>query len=221
MIRFFSCGAIVSLVLSAQAFGEDQLTSDAALDFHVQPTTDVPVLHLAMNVQAPPAEPMPKAVPVFGAADSWRYNFFVGGGFAIVNARDTVLAMAGAGVSYFIIDNFSIDFELLFAGFNQPGEDALGVGFNVLVRWHIIAHETWSFYIDGGAGILGTSANVPPGTLSFNFTPQAGVGVSFEVAEDTRLFIGARVHHVSNANLGDTNIGLDNILAYAGVSFPF
>lgn len=213
------------LSLTTAAAMADATTADARLDFHLQPTADTPIIALAMNAQdadepALEASAAP-AISTFGMADTWRLNFQAGGAFAIDEDKDTIIGLGGVGVSYFVIDNVSLELELNMFGFDQPGKDALGLGFNVIVRWHFIAQDTWSIYIDGGAGMLGTTANVPPGTISFNFMPQAGLGVSFEIAENTRAFIGARLHHISNANIGDTNSGLDNFLAYAGVSFPF
>jgi hypothetical protein len=221
VFKLTSCGIVASLVLASHASASD-LLAGAALDFHHVPSVDVPVVSLKMNVQAEDvSETVAPGAAAFGTEDTWRLNFLAGGGFAVDEDKDTIFGLAGVGFSYFIIENISLEIELYGAGFDQPGEDAAGIGFNLLVRWHFVAQDTWSLYFDGGAGMLGTTANVPPGTISFNFTPQAGVGATFEIADETRLFVGVRLHHISNANIGDQNFGLDNIMAYAGVSFPF
>ena len=51
-------------------------------------------------------------------------------------------------------------------------------------------------------------------------TPQAGFGFTFEVADDTRLLVGGRWHHISNATLFDSNPGRDSLLLYLGLSLP-
>lgn len=122
-------------------------------------------------------------------------------------------------------------FELLmeFGGwyFNQDGDDALGANFNLLFRWHFLTfgeRDDWTVFVDGGAGILGTTENVPPGGTGFNFTPRAGFGFTHRLDEsDARLIFGLRWHHISNARIeGDSrNPGRDGAFVYAGVQFPF
>lgn len=221
VFKMTTLGIVVSLFIAAHTCaGGTQ--AGAAIDFHHVPTADSSVVLLSMDVEEPEAvEAEAPSVAPFGTQDTWRFNIMAAGGFALDEDRESTFVLAGVSFSYFLIDNFSLEFEFNVMGFDQPGTDAIGGNFNLLLRWHIIARETWSIYVDAGAGILGTSAKVPPGALALNFTPQAGIGVSFEVAENTRMFIGARLHHVSNANLADYNIGLDNAMAYVGLSFPF
>jgi hypothetical protein len=69
--------------------------------------------------------------------------------------------------------------------------------------------------------VPGPDSDEPDGGTYFNFTPQAGVGASFAVAEDTRLLAGVRWHHISNARSSDNNPGRDSLEIYAGVSFAF
>jgi hypothetical protein len=181
--------------------------------------------------------PVPRAVapaPVFGEKDSWRWYLSGGYGWEFEATHDE-FAIFGGGVSYFMADNLSLNFELNGLYWDQETEsgypdshDAWGVNFNLLVRWHFLARETWSLYTDGGAGVMGTTERVPgpdsdepDGGTYFNFTPQAGIGASFEVAPDTRLLAGVRWHHVSNARTWGNNPGRDSLLIYAMVSIPF
>lgn len=221
MFKLHVCGWGLIFLLASAVSADDALTG-AALDFKVEPSGEGSVITLAMDVEDP--DELETYVPpasTFGMQDTWRFNIQAGGGFAVDSDKDTIFAFGGVGLSYFIIEDVSLELEFNVMGFDQPGEDAAGFNFNLMVRWHFIAEDTWSLYVDGGAGMLGTTANVPTGTLSFNFTPQAGIGATLEIAQDTRLFVGMRIHHVSNANIGDQNFGLDNFMAYAGVSFPF
>jgi lipid A 3-O-deacylase len=41
------------------------------------------------------------------------------------------------------------------------------------------------------------------------------------VGNDVRLLVGARWHHISNANLYRDNPGRDSLMGYVGLSFPF
>ena len=160
-----------------------------------------------------------KPAPAFGTAGSMRLNFQ--GGFGWQPHDDAKLALGGAGVSYFMIDNLSIDLELNGLYISQDPDDTAGVNLNLMLRYHVLARETWSLYVDGGAGLLFTGEDVPEDGTEYNFTPQAGGGVTFDVGSGNRLFAGVRWYHISNANLGDNNPGGDHIYVYAGLSVPF
>lgn len=162
--------------------------------------------------------PAAKAPARFGAAGSWRWQILGGGGIGTDSISNGQL---GAGISWFVVDDLSIDVQVNGDYFNQSGPSAWGGDVELLFRWHFIARDTWSLYIDGGCGLMWTSNDVPPDSASFNFIPQAGAGVTWEIAEDTRLMLGARWFHVSNANTGSPNPSYDGIFAYAGVSFGF
>jgi len=53
----------------------------------------------------------------------------------------------------------------------------------------------------------------------FNFTAQLGGGVQFFTSDRRTAFdLGYKYHHISNANLGDSNPGLDSHMLFVGVS---
>ena len=169
----------------------------------------------------------PDPVSDYGTKDTWRWSLQGGVGLDL-RESENVFGLIGGGISYFIIDDLSLDLELNAMYFSQISDDAVGINFALLFRWHFIAEEKWSIYFDGGAGLLGTTAKVP-GSMpnesregsSFNFTPQGGFGFTVEIAENTRFFAGARIYHISNAQIYEGNPGRDNVLFYAGVSLPF
>lgn len=155
----------------------------------------------------------------FGAAGSWRWFLQGGGGTAFDDGNQ---ALFGGGVSWFFIENLSFDMELNGVYYdNEGGTDSWAVGPTLIFRWHFLARERWSIYVDGGAGFQYATNPTPPDGARFAFTPQVGGGVSFEVAHNVRMLIGVRWRHVSNADLYPQNTGLDSIFAYAQVSFPF
>ena len=69
--------------------------------------------------------------------------------------------------------------------------------------------------------MLYANEKVPGNGTEFNFTPQAGLGVTYDIGNEVRLIGGVKWHHISNADLDEDNPGRDSIMAYAGVSFPF
>lgn len=158
--------------------------------------------------------------PTFGSVGG-RY-FFVSGGVGSDFGQDH-LVRGGVGWSEFIARDFSLDLEINLLYFSQPGEDAVGANVNMLLRWHFLTNQrrTWSLYADAGAGLMLTTADVPPEGSSFDFTPQLGFGMSFHVESDRRLLLGTRWHHVSNANTFEDNPGTDSVLVYAMLAFPY
>jgi hypothetical protein len=105
--------------------------------------------------------------------------------------------------------------------FDQPGDNAVGLNLSAILRWHFVRQPDWSLYIDGGAGLLGTTNDVPQRGSSFNFTPQVGGGTTIRLNDEQRLMIGVRWHHISNADIYTGNPGLDTIFGYVGVNLPF
>ena len=159
-----------------------------------------------------------KAAPRFGAAGSWRWQIIKGGGTGTDSISN---AQLGVGVSWFVVDDLSIDVQVNADYFHQSGPAAWGGDVELLFRWHFLARDTWSLYVDGGCGLMWTSHDVPPDSASFNFIPQAGAGVTFDIAANTRLMLGVRWFHVSNANTGSPNPSYDGVFAYVGASFGF
>ncbi|MEM7228314.1 MAG: acyloxyacyl hydrolase [Planctomycetota bacterium] len=168
-------------------------------------------------------EPLPSGVPAFGTKGSWRWQLHGMGGFS-VNSRGSGNNEYGLGgaLSYFMEDALSLELELTAWYFDQEGEDAEGINFSILVRWQAYQRDTWTFFVEGGAGLLHSTSDVPDGPgSSFNFTPTAGFGFSFDIGNDRRLLTGLRWHHISNANLYTSNPGRDSIVFWAGISLPF
>lgn len=129
--------------------------------------------------------------------------------------------LAGAGMTDFFAHGHSINLELNKLKFIQPGDDAVGLNLGLILRWHFVREEAWSLYVDGGAGFLVTSEDVPAdGGSQFNFTPQVGGGATFRMRNQEHLMVGLRWHHISNAELYPPNPGRDSILLYVGYMWP-
>ena len=151
-------------------------------------------------------------------------HWYIQGAFATTLDRQESdprrFGLVGAGISKFLFDRHSINLELNTIYFNQPGDDALGLNLALLMRWHFVRKSNWSLYIDGGAGVMGTTSDVPRSGASFNFTPQAGAGATIKLNEQQRLMLGLRWHHISHADLFGANPGRDSIMGYIGLKLP-
>jgi hypothetical protein len=81
--------------------------------------------------------------------------------------------------------------------------------------------ETWiKPFIAGGIGFLYFQKDIPvPKSSRFNFTPEVGLGVQFFLAPQKAFTLGYKWHHISNANTGRRNPGMDSHVFYTGFSF--
>jgi len=57
------------------------------------------------------------------------------------------------------------------------------------------------------------------GATQFNFTAQLGAGVQVFTSRHRSLDLGYMYHHISNANLGNINPGMDSHVVFVGLSF--
>jgi hypothetical protein len=133
--------------------------------------------------------------------------------------------MARAGVGYYFCDDWSINLEAVGAVVkeNDDSDVALGGGFDLLLRWHFWHMEPWSLYFDGGAGFIVFDEKFPRLGTEFNFTPQFGVGLTYQFQDRSLLMAGVRFQHISNAEIkgAENNPGYDAALIYAGLMLPF
>lgn len=165
--------------------------------------------------------PGPAAAPAFGAAGSRWWGIGAGAAHDFDGSTDTDV---NASFRYFLARDVEFGAEGALWNFNQPGDNAFGVSAVMIFRWHFYNEGKWSFYADAGIGLLGASNSVPDGGTSFDFMPRIGAGLTRQITEDgTRLEVGVRWHHVSNARIfGDSNNpARDAPMLYAGLIFPF
>jgi lipid A 3-O-deacylase len=188
--------------------------------YQLQPA-DPPTTPAPAAAPASATEPAIEPIKPFGTK-GMQFGTF-GAGFAtnLNEANDFNLRIAW---SFFVIQNLEFSTELNGWFFSQPGDDAFGINPAFLFRWHFITRERWSIFSDAGIGLLFSTDDVPDGGTSFNFTPRVGGGFTYALDDiGTRLQVGIRWHHVSNARIrGDSdNPARDGLLLYAGVIIPF
>lgn len=219
MRAYTSFVALAVAAIAAPAAASEEL--GASLRF------DADAARLALASQpgdAPASTPSASETPVFLQPGPWWGT--VQFGYAReVNvsdpANDFHLSFA---FSTFLVEDFEFMIRLGLWAFDQPGKDAIGLGFELGFRWHFFEHGDLTVFADGGAGLFGSSHNVPEGGTSFNFTPFAGAGMTHAIGSSgTRLVLGVRWHHISNARINgeDRNPSRDGVMVYAGVQFPF
>jgi len=184
-----------------------------------------PTLLGSMSFTQPtePVEPEEVEEPIaikWGQEGSWRWGIHGGYG-EDMRHHENELILLGVEFDYFIADELSLDIGLNLLDVTQTGGNTDGFNFTLQLRWHAIAKEDWSFFLEGGAGLLFTQDDVPSDGSDFNFTPQAGLGFSFDAGDNARWLVGLRWHHISNANTYSTNPGRDSVMLWSGITFPF
>ncbi len=197
---------LLTQLIEAQSVEERLAEAQSAADLS---TSDQSTLAQSTGVKVPAK---------FGQAGKQRW--YVQGGVG-ADFDDDLFGLVGAGVSHFFYNGHSINLELNGLAFDQTGSNAVGLNLALLVRSHWIRGENWSIYIDGGAGIIATTDDVPAAGSSFNFTPQIGGGATFAINDTQRIMTGLRWYHISNASLFESNPGLDALYGYVGYNFPF
>lgn len=159
----------------------------------------------------------------FGEAGTWWWS--VGGGFAAGDKTTNGNTNINFGLHTFLVDRFELGLEFGGWFFNQDNQDdALAANFNLQFRWHFISRKRMSVFAEAGAGVIGATDEVPNTGSEFNFTPRAGMGVTWRLGQGpARLVVGGRWQHISNARTAgtDRNPGTDNGMAYVSVMWPF
>lgn len=108
----------------------------------------------------------------------------------------------------------------VFARFTEPfAAEAAGGSF--LLKYNFLSFGRWVPFWDAGAGMIWTNLapRIPEQSTQFEFILETGPGVHYFVTDRIIWTMGVRLHHISNANLGDRNTGINGILPYVGISF--
>ena len=116
--------------------------------------------------------------------------------------------------------NVEVLVEPMAAHYFQPFS-ASAFGGSLVVKYNFLSFGRWMPFWDGGAGMLWTDLGprIPEQSTQFNFILQTGPGVSYFVSENWTITAGIRFHHISNAGIGERNIGLNAWLFNVGVAF--
>ena len=103
--------------------------------------------------------------------------------------------------------------------FVQSDKTTYAVGFNLVYEHHFLVAgrvlPVWKL----GAGFLYSNIKLPGGETRENFSLLTAFGVDIMVTDSSALFLGYRFHHVSNANIGDVNPGINLHTMMFGLSF--
>jgi lipid A 3-O-deacylase len=116
--------------------------------------------------------------------------------------------------------NLAVLVEPIFARFTQPFS-AEAAGGTLVFKYSFLSFGRCMPFWDAGVGMLWTNLAPRIRELStpLNFVIETGPGVQYFMTEQTTLIFGVRYTHISNADTGERNIGLNAVLPYAGLSW--
>ena len=110
--------------------------------------------------------------------------------------------------------------ELVAAQFYQPF-DATLAGVSFVGRYNFLSFGRWMPYFDFGAGLSWTdlAPRIPEQSTQFEFLLETGPGLQYFITQEMAITGAIRLHHISNAGLGDRNTGINAILGLIGFSY--
>ena len=168
------------------------------------------------------AIPQSAKSPRIGAADSTDFEVI---GSAASDFDGVTLGIVDAGVTWYVAEGvgFGVFAEGLYAslGDGAGDGDSWGGGGGALVRWHFVREETWTVFAEAGCGVVVSSEAIPDRGTTTNFTPRVNIGASFALSPTSDLLVRAGWFHMSNAQTGEENDGVDAASIGIGLSFAF
>lgn len=152
----------------------------------------------------------------YGTADSFEFEFTLGPAF---DFDEHSLGVIDVGAHWFVADGVSVGAFIEGIVVDGPLRDAWGFGAGIVARWHFIREDRFSVFLEGGAAFVGFSDDVPNGGTDYDFTPRAAIGATYAISDSARLVGKVGWFHVSNAQTGPDNPGLDSLSVSIGLSF--
>jgi len=181
-----------------------------------------PALNLDVNSQAAPDSAPDSPGELFPRG--YRSIDFTGQYIAqITDHRRDRLFGGSIGASYYLFDRIAVVAQIPFYNVDQNGgASAFAGGLTLLARLNFLEIGRLSLFIEGGAGALLADDLVPPDGTNFNFTPQAGLGLTWRLTDRIDLIGATHFFHLSNAGINDRNPSINGAIeGYAGLMWRF
>jgi lipid A 3-O-deacylase len=124
------------------------------------------------------------------------------------------------GVDQWYRGNWELRGEI-FGGWQFDPLNAWVIGLTPHIRYHFATGSRWVPYIDAGAGVCWTDIGLPDLGNSFQFNPQAGLGLNWFVRDNLAVSFECRYLHISSAGLSMPNDGVNTIGGLVGLNWFF
>jgi hypothetical protein len=154
--------------------------------------------------------------------EHWDFGLFLGGGSGFGQRDNVQMFRAGVRIGRVMTGELGHGwgkgtFEL--AGEITPVDSVFWGGYKnvygfgitpVDMKWNFTSGKRLVPFVEAAAGLLWTTANIPPGdTSQINFTPGGGGGMHIFLKPGRALTWTLRAVHISSASLGDHNPGVN------------
>ena len=120
---------------------------------------------------------------------------------------------------------FRGNFELAgdaFGGGVFDGTGSYAAGWTLWLRYNFVpSHSRFTPYTQVGAGFVFTDIDRRLVGQDFNFNLDVGLGMRYSLDAHWALNLELRYQHISNANLGQHNIGINALGPILGISYFF
>ena len=146
-------------------------------------------------------------------------EFFIAGGHSVSGGRgNTGVFQAGFRVGRVLFQapkgnlEYSVDFIPIYYIVQQ--QSAYGISLTPFnLKYNFTSFHRAIPYLELGGGVLFTNHDVPDGTNSVNFTPQAGIGLHIPIHSRSNRYFGVALKyvHISNAGLSVPNPGVNTL----------
>jgi len=94
-------------------------------------------------------------------------------------------------------------------------------GANAVLRYNLLSWRRVVPFVELGAGVAWLELDLRSQSDGLSFTPQGGLGVHWWLSPRASLTASWRLHHLSNAGIGDDNVGINDSLILVGFTvFP-
>lgn len=164
----------------------------------------------------------------WGTTAGFGTNFHVGGNvrediqfYSLFPSVGKVLKKWEGGRSLEFINGGSLEFivEGFLSYARQVSKNRYAVGITPLFSYNLKAFGKAVPFIELGAGILHTNLDPENFGSSFDFTPQGGAGLRYEIGHGRFLRLSYRFHHISNGGIDGDNSSIDSHFFLIGLSF--
>lgn len=95
------------------------------------------------------------------------------------------------------------------------------VGTDFLLKYSHPLTQRFYIYFEAGAGMMFTSQHTFEQSTQFNFTEQAGGGISYLFTENKAINFGYRYRHFSNAGIDEPNRGIEMDYFLCGITVSY
>ncbi len=158
-------------------------------------------------------------------AGTWEFGPWFGGGVGLGKSSDIHFLSAGARLGTILTHQIGTS---RFRGSLEWAADVIpmylvyqpnrvyGGSFNpVVLKWNFTGGKRIVPFVAAEGGVLFTTREVPPGdTSTVNFTPGLASGAYILRGEKHAVELSVHVTHISSANLGNKNPGINSSLQF-------